>query len=224
MDYIRQVVTETIKEKIWFHGTPDSREIEKEGGFKELTIKVDYINDIEGLKSLQQKMNKAKKDGDETLYLTLLNEASKFYSTFFFKKPLFLTDKRDVASTYTNLQRAFDYQNAEPKIYSVEVQCDKLVQISAFGDRFRFINVNKVKEAFIKAGISEEEIETVIKMFNYYVPENSGIRTDVIAAIGNWLGFDCIDVIGVLDSYQGGSIKSTVRMVLNPTKSKIQIR
>ncbi len=48
-----------------------------------------------------------------------------------------------------------------------------------------------------------------------------GIRTDDIAAIGNWLKFDCIDVVGVLDSYRGGKESSTVRMVLDPTKAKV---
>ena len=59
-------------------------------------------------------------------------------------------------------------------------------------------------------------------MFNYYISDNKGIQTDVIAAIGNYLGFDCIDVIGVLDSYHGGTVKSTVRMVLNPSNVRIK--
>ena len=59
-------------------------------------------------------------------------------------------------------------------------------------------------------------------MFNYYISDNKGIETDVIAAIGNWLDFDCIDVVGVLDSYHGGTVKSTVRMVLDPTNVKIK--
>jgi len=59
-------------------------------------------------------------------------------------------------------------------------------------------------------------------MFNFYVKENYGIQTDVIAAIGDWLGLDCIDVIGVIDSYQGGNTKSTVRIVLDVDKVKIK--
>jgi len=54
------------------------------------------------------------------------------------------------------------------------------------------------------------------------MPDDKGIKTDVIAAIGDWLGFECIDVVGVLDSYHGGNIKSTVRMVLDPTNLKIK--
>ena len=43
----------------------------------------------------------------------------------------------------------------------------------------------------------------------------------MVAAIGEWFGFDFIDVVGVLDSYEGGSTKSTVRMVFNPKDLKI---
>lgn len=71
----------------------------------------------------------------------------------------------------------------------------------------------------MNAGISESEITKVINMFNFTT--NKGIKTDVISAIGNWFGFDCIDVVGVLDSYNGGKTKSTVKMVLNPSKVKI---
>jgi hypothetical protein len=79
-----------------------------------------------------------------------------------------------------------------------------------------------VKKGFINSGVSEEEVDRLISMFNYYISDSKGIKTDVIAAIGNWLDFDCIDVIGVLDSYHGGTVKSTVRMVLDPTIVKIK--
>jgi hypothetical protein len=59
-------------------------------------------------------------------------------------------------------------------------------------------------------------------MFNFYVKDNTGIKTDTIAAIADYLGFDCVDVMGVLDSYEGGTLKSTVRIVLSPEKLKIK--
>lgn len=79
-----------------------------------------------------------------------------------------------------------------------------------------------MKKGFIDAGIDEKYIDEIIKMFNYYQDNITGIKTDVIGAIGNWFKFDCIDVVGVLDSYHGGNVKSTVRMVLNPSKIKIK--
>lgn len=209
-----------ILNESWFHGTPDAREIEKDG-FTQKMIYKDYINDPDNYKEKQLQLKTARESGDMHLYHKLLNKMNNI-SSFSYKKPLFLTDKYSVAKTYTNPHRAFDYQNSVQKVYEVDVKCEKIVKIIAIGDIFRFISVEKVKQGFINAGVSEEEIDKLISMFNYYISDNKGIQTDVICAIGNWLGFDCIDVIGVLDSYHGGNIKSTVRIVLDPSKVKIK--
>lgn len=206
----------------WFHGSPDVREVEKVGGFTNMKMVVDYVVDPNLYKDIQQRMKDARKTGNEDLYWKLLDEVPKLKKNYTYRKPLFLTDKFLVAKTYAVPKRAFDYQNAVEKVYEVDVDCNNVVKIMAIGKQFRFIGVDKVKSGFMSAGISENEIDKLINMFNYYIPDNKGVKTDVIAAIGNWLGFDCIDVIGVLDSYEGGSIKSTVRMVLDPTKVRIK--
>jgi hypothetical protein len=226
-NFIKNCIRECLNEqKIlnegWYHGTPDAREIEAEGGFTNKTMKVDYVKDPDGLINIQQQMNRAKKEGNEDLYRKLLNSVPDFKEYYTYKKPVFLTDKYSVAKTYADPQRAFDYQNSVQKVYEVDVNCNKIVKIVATGDRFRFISIDKVKQGFINSGVSEEEINKLISMFNYYISDNKGIKTDVIAAIGNWLDFDCIDVVGVLDSYHGGTVKSTVRMVLDPTNVKIK--
>jgi hypothetical protein len=228
---LRKFIATTIREYLneqqilnesWYHGTPDAREIEKIGGFTHKTMMVDYVTDPNGLKELQFNMKNARESGDMDLYHKLLNKVSDYKKDFTYKKPLFLSDKHSVAKTYADPQRAFDYQNSEPKIYEVDVNCNKIAKIVATGDRFRFISIDKVKQGFINSGVSEEEIDNLILMFNYYISDNKGIKTDVVAAIGNWLDFDCIDVVGVLDSYHGGTVKSTVRMVLDPTNVKIK--
>ena len=229
---LRKFIATTIREYLneeqniinenWYHGTPDAREIEKEGGFTHKTMTVDYVTDPNGFKELQINMKNARESGDMDLYHNLLNKVDDYKKDFTYKKPLFLSDKYSVAKTYADPKRAFDYQNAVEKTYEVDVNCNKIVKIVAMGDRFRFIPINKVKQGFINSGVSEEEIDRLISMFNYYISDNKGIKTDVIAAIGNWLDFDCIDVIGVLDSYHGGTVKSTVRMVLDPTIVKIK--
>lgn len=219
-EYLNEQKENTISEN-WYHGTPDATEIEKEGGFTHKIMKVDYVKDPDGLKKLQQKI-KIAYENDRNLYFELLNKVDSFKEYFTYKKPLFLTDKYSVAKTYADPKRAFDYQNAIEKVYEVDVKCDKVVKIVATDDRFRFLSIHKVKQGFINSGVSEEEIDRLISMFNYYISDNRGIKTDVIAAIGNWLEFDCIDVIGVLDSYHGGTVKSTVRIVLNPANVKIK--
>jgi hypothetical protein len=219
--HIIKTYSEYLNES-WYHGTPDSREVEKGGGFESRTLQAEYINDLGGYSELMLSMKNAREEGDEELYFKLLDKVSDYKETYTYNKPIFLTDKYSVAKTYADPMRSFDYQGAIEKVYEVDVDCNKIVKIHAFGDRFRFISEDKVKKGFIESGVSEDKIDELISKFNYYTTDNKGIKTDLIAAIGNWLGFDCIDVIGVLDSYMGGNIKSTVRMVLDTTKVKIK--
>lgn len=207
----------------WYHGTPDAREVEKEGGFTKRTKNVEYVKDINKWKDLQTRLRDAF-IFDKNLYHSLLDEVRQLMNRYEYKSPLFLTDKHSVAKTYADPKRAFDYQNAIEKVYEVEVDCEKVVTINAHGSVFRCIPTQYVKKGFMSAGVSEQEIDKLIQMFNYYITDNVGVKTDVIAAIGNWLNFDCIDVINVLDSYEGGKVKSTVRMVLDPTIVRLKGR
>tara|TARA_R110000851_G_scaffold119780_5_gene247749 strand:+ start:20069 stop:21289 length:1221 start_codon:yes stop_codon:yes gene_type:complete len=206
---------------IWYHGTPDVRDLEKEGGFIHKTISTRYIKDLDTYYQLQSKMKEAREEGNEDAYHNYLDLVGKTYGEFKMRKPIFLSNDSSVARTYTDPQRAFDYQNSKEKLLKVNVVDGSVVTIVATGDRFRFIDLNKVKRGFLNAGISEEDFDKVIKMFVYYQNTTKGIKTDVIAVIGEWFNFDYIDVLGVLDSYQGGSIKSTVRMVFEPKNIKI---
>jgi hypothetical protein len=205
---------------IWYHGTPDSRSLDKDG-FIEKYTSVEYITNPDEFKTHQLKLNDARKVNDEKEYHRLLDQVSDFKKTYKFSKPVFLTNHLYVAKSYANPKRAFDYQNATETVLKIECNCNKIVTINAYGYRFRFIDVERVKKGFINAGISESEINGVIDKFNFYVSNNNGIKTDTIAAIGSWFNFDCIDVKGVLDSYQGGTIKSTVRIVLNTNNINI---
>jgi hypothetical protein len=218
---IKKLLRESLSSETWYHGTPDARGVEKSGGFDSNKISVDYVNDPEGFIAHQEKLKTARESGDKNEYFKLLNDTDKYKKKFTYNKPVFLTDKYSVAKTYANPKRSLDYQNAIEKVIKVNVTCNKVAKIIATGDRFRFMSVNKVKNGFMNSGVSEEEITKLIKMFNYYVSDNKGIKTDVVGAIGDYLEFDCIDVVGVLDSYSGGSTKSTVRMVLDPSNIKL---
>ena len=50
---------------------------------------------------------------------------------------------------------------------------------------------------------------------------NGKMTAETLGIIAQFMGFDIVDVLGVLDSYHGGSIKSTVRMVFDPSRIKI---
>ena len=216
--YIKKYLRESIKDNpVWYHGTPDVRELEKEGGFTSRSLTVDYISDIDTYFKLQNDLKKYRESGDEEKYFNTLDLVPKLKKKTTIRKPIFLSNDFSVAKTYADPNRAFDYQNSKEKVLKVNVTNGKGVKIVATGDRFRFIDVNKVKRGFINAGIDENEINKIIKQFTYYQKSDKGIKTDVIAILGEWFGFDYIDVVGVLDSYEGGRIKSTVRMVFNPS-------
>lgn len=222
VNLIKQYLREGLKpSNVWYHGTPDVRELEKDGGFTSRNISVDYIKDLEGFYSIQSKLKQSREIGNDKLYFKYLDMVPNFKAKFEMRKPIFLSNDSSVAKTYADPNRAFDYQNAKEALLKVEVSDGKGVTIVATGDRFRFINIDKVRRGFINSGISEEEINKVINQFAFYQKSGDGLKTDVVAVLGEWFGFDYIDVVGVLDSYQGGSIKSTVRMVFDPSQIKI---
>jgi len=206
---------------VWYHGTPDVRGLEQDGGFTSRTLNTEYISDMEAYYELQNRLKVARESGEEDEYFRLLDEMPKLKKTFTIRKPIFITDKYNVAKTYADASRSFDYQNAEEKVLQVKVAGGKGVTIVATGDRFRFIDLGKVKRGFMNAGVDEKEFDEVFEKFNWHVRDKSKIKTDSIAIIGEYFGFDYIDVLGVLDSYEGGSTKSTVRMVFNPNDISI---
>jgi len=202
-------------EDVWYHGTPDVRDIEKEGGFTQKHINIDYVEDIDEWNRRQNLLKTARESGDENQYFKILDTIGELRKNAKIRKPIFLTNVYSVAKTYSD-KPAFDYQNAEEKVLKVKVNSGNGVIINAPGQRFRFIDIEPVRRGFINAGVDPDNLDAIIAKLNYATDSSKGIRTDDIAAIGDWFGFDYIDVIGVLDSYQGGSTRSTVRMVFDP--------
>lgn len=207
--------------EIWYHGTPDVRELEKEGVFINRNTSIEHITDLRTYNELQDKLLKARENGDDDKYHKLLDMVPKLKDKYTMKKPIFLTNKHNIAKTYADSRRSIDYQNAKEDVLKVNVSGGKALQINAIGDKFRFISVPKVRRGFMDSGVSEEEFNEVLNKFNFHVNLNKGIKTDVVGAMAQYFNFDYVDVIGVLDSYEGGNEKSTVRMVFDPTKLKI---
>jgi len=221
LDSLREGEQSSLSENEWYHGTPDVRELEKDGGFTQRYLSISYVEDIEEWDKRQELLRMARESGDDKKYFDILDTLVDLKKTAKVRKPIFITDIYSVAKTYADPQRAFDYQGAEEKVLKVKVKSGNGVTINAPGSRFRFIDVDFVKRGFINAGVDSEKLDKIIRQLNYDTKLEKGIKTDNIAAIGDWLGFDYIDVNGVLDSYQGGSTKSTVRMVFDPSNIAI---
>jgi ribulose bisphosphate carboxylase small subunit len=205
----------------WYHGTPDVTGLEKDGGFTSRTISVEYLTDVKGFYNAQNLMKKARESGDDDMYLKTLDSVPSFKGQYKMRKPVFLSNDYSVARTYADPRRSFDYQMAREKVLEIELEEGSVVKIMAIGERFRFIEVSKVKQGFVNAGVPSNKLDDLIERLLFAQQDKSRIKTDAIAVLGEWFKFDYIDVIGVLDSYHGGSKKSTVRMVFDTNKIKI---
>ena len=206
---------------VWYHGTPDVRELQQDGGFTQRHIDIEYVEDIDKWNNTQEALRLARENNNDKEYSSLLDSIKDLRKKATIRKPIFVTDVYSVAKTYADPQRAFDYQNSVEKVLKVSTKGNKGVTIIAPGSRFRFIDINKVKKGFMDAGVSEERFDSIAAQLNYALGVEKGIKTNSIAAMADWLGFDYVDVIGVLDSYHGGSTKSTVRMIFDPNNISI---
>lgn len=201
---------------VWYHGTPDVRELQQDGGFTQRHIDIEYVEDIDKWNNTQEALRIARENNNDKEYSSLLGSIKGLRKKATIRKPIFVTDIYSVAKTYADPKRAFDYQNSVDKVLKVSTKGNKGITINAPGSRFRFIDIKNVKQGFMNAGVSEEEFDNIAAQLNFALGVEKGIKTNSIAAIADWLGFDYVDVVGVLDSYHGGSTKSTVRMIFDP--------
>ena len=66
MKYIKKCLREGLEtSNIWYHGTPDVRELEKEGGFSDRETSIQYIKNLNDYNTLQKNMEISFKNGDD---------------------------------------------------------------------------------------------------------------------------------------------------------------
>jgi hypothetical protein len=214
-----QIINEEIKQ--WYHGTPDVRDIRSAGSFSPRTDTTTFINDPQKYDEIQAEMTKARASGNEKLYMDLHKQLSPLVQDMTYKKPIYFTGNRDVARTYADPWRAFDYQNSEPSVLTAKINDrGKVLTISALGESFRGIDAGIVKNAFMKDGVDESTIDNYFNIFRFWV-RNGRMESETLGIIAQLLGYDIVDVVGVKDSYRAGKINSTVRMVFDPSRIEI---
>ena len=216
---IIEIINEEIKQ--WYHGTPDVRDIRSASSFSPRTNTTTYITDPIKFHENQIKMDDAKKAGNEVLYLEILHENNELVKDLTYKKPIYFTGNFDVARTYADPWRAFDYQNSEPSVLTAKINdSGKILKISAVGESFRGINSDIVKNALLKDGVPESTIDDYYTKFQFWV-RNGRMTSETLGVIAQLLGYDIVDVLGVKDSYHVGKTNSTVRMVFDPSRIEI---
>jgi hypothetical protein len=135
---------------------------------------------------------------------------------------VFLSDNPNVARTYADPRRAWDYQGAEPEVFRAMTSPERVLDIDAKGADFRGISVDAVKSGLIKAGIPESEVSARISAAAARRNDNR-ISTNDLIDIVRGLGFDAADIANVRDTYNATAKapKSTVRMMFNPSQINI---
>ena len=221
LNIINEVLVEVMSDNnIWYHGSEDARGL-MQHGFTQRTDTTNYISDPKRWRELQNEMQIARTTGKEDQYFELLDQAGALRKHMSYKKPIYFSDNRGVANTYSKEKRAFDYQNSEPALLRAQINDNgNILKVSAQGESFRGIKTGIVRNALIKADVSEDEIEKYFDMFPTDIRKGK-MTAETLGIIAQLLGFDIVDVQGVLDSYQGGSTKSNVRMVFDPQRIKI---
>jgi hypothetical protein len=216
---IIEIINEEIKN--WYHGTPDVRDIQKVGAFSPRTNTTTYVTDPQEWNKVQTEMQKAREMGNDDLYHELLHRSGELVKDLTYKKPIYFTGNAGVARTYSNPWRAFDYTNAEPSVLNVKIDdSGKILTIPAYGESFRGINNDVVKNALLKDGVPEETIDKYYAIFPFWV-SNGKMTSETLGIIAQLLNYDIVDVLGVRDTYSGKGTESTVRMVFDPNRIKI---
>lgn len=138
-------------------------------------------------------------------------------------KPVFLSDNRAVARTYADPRRAWDYQGAEPEVFTARTSPQRVVDIDARGADFRGLDAKAVMDGLLSAGISQEEVASRVSAAAARRSDGR-ISTNDLANIVRGLGFDAADIANVRDTYNATAKapKSTVRMMFNPSQIKLR--
>ncbi|MHC4376024.1 MAG: hypothetical protein ACYS26_05435 [Planctomycetota bacterium] len=203
--------------KVFYHGTPDSRQISKQAGFERKTKTINYIEDLDRYKELQRQL----KDTDYANIGQIGKEIKSLEKKHTFRSPIFLTDTLSVAKTYSK-KPAWDSQSSIPKVYKVKTSPSKILTLDIKGKRFDFLDAGLVASAFKSAGEDTNTFHNLLQKYEYYQLDNiKGVPTDSLVAIADELGFDCIDVLNAEDSYNVGNKVSTVRIMLEPNDISI---
>lgn len=205
--------------QVWYHGSPEGQNIK--GAFEQRMMGVEYLTDYKAWIALQDQMNSVENGSDE--YMDLIHKAGDLRAHKQIPSPIFFSDNYSVANTYADDNRAWDYQNAEPKVFKAIIDAGNVLTVNAFGESFRGISLRATKQALQKVGIDEARIEAAIGQFTHSIRgDGSKLSTDSLAMIAHELGFDTIDVKGVKDTYMGGGPNATVRMVFDPSRINLQ--
>jgi hypothetical protein len=210
-----------LNDRDMFHGTPDVRDLRTAGAFEQMTQGATRISDLDAWQRLGQQIEDVGPTTPQGIDLAITR--SNLLEQQRVNKPVFATPDRRTAATYADDTRAFDYQRAEPAIVSMQSSPQRILDVNAGGSDFRGISLERVKNGFRDAGISDAEIDDAISRYIVAPRSDGKVSTNDLSAVSQSLGFDAVDVANVRDAYNNNNRASpaTVRMLFNSDQINI---
>jgi hypothetical protein len=210
-----------LNDRDMFHGTPDVRDLRAAGAFEQMTQGASRISDLDAWQRLGQQIEDVGPTTPQGIGLAITR--SNLLEQQRVNKPVFATPDRRTAATYADDTRAFDYQRAEPAIVSMQSSPQRILDVNAGGSDFRGISLERVKNGFRDAGITDAEIDDAIGRYIVAPRSDGKVSTNDLSAVSQSLGFDAVDVANVRDAYNNNNRASpaTVRMLFNSDQINI---
>jgi hypothetical protein len=210
-----------LNDRDMFHGTPDVRDLRAAGAFEQMTQGASRISDLDAWQRLGQQIEDVGSTTPQGIDLAITR--SKLLEQQRVNKPVFATPDRRTAATYADDTRAFDYQRAEPAIVSMQSSPQRILDVNAGGSDFRGISLERVKNGFNDAGITDAEIDDAISRYIVAPRSDGKVSTNDLSAVSQSLGFDAVDIANVRDAYNNNNRASpaTVRMLFNSDQINI---
>lgn len=135
--------------------------------------------------------------------------------------PFFFTNNRDVAATYADPTRAFDYQGAEPAILEARLNIRNPLRVNAGGANFKGISVDAVRQA-IPDGPARDNFDRILGGMGG-VRDDGRMATDTLVSLARRFGYDGIEIRNVRDSYTGRGPAATVIAALRDDQIDLDI-
>jgi len=129
--------------------------------------------------------------------------------------PTYLSDSRRTAASYADDRRAWDYQNAEPRVIEAVANTGNFLDVNARGRKFSKLPIDDVRGQLPP----ERHAAFDAAVAAYGDPTTSGtLRTGDLEAIAHAMGYDGFRLRHVVDNYDGTGPSSSVVAVFDPSR------
>jgi hypothetical protein len=199
-------------DRTFYHGSPDARQVRATGGFEPRTTNAGYLSDPDRYAEIQAEMAAERAaNGTSARYFELLDEAGALNNNLERPRPIYLSDRENVARTYARDDRAFDYQGAEPETFPILTRGNLMV-VDGGGERFANLSLDRIRMSL--PAERRPEFDAMVRRYKADFTGNPGrVSTNDLEDIAHGMGYDGFEVRNVRDTYNNHGPRSPVSAV-----------